>query len=36
MNRPPSVGEMITRNGARKRIIVSARGHLYSVTICEG
>jgi hypothetical protein len=35
-NRPREVGTLTTRNGTHKRIVVSAPGHLDSVTISEG
>jgi hypothetical protein len=34
-NRPREVGTLTTRNGTRKQIVVSAPGHLDSVTVTE-
>lgn len=35
-NKPHEIATVTTRNGTRKRIVVSAPGHVDSVTICEG
>ena len=36
MNKPHEIATVTTRSGRRKAMIVSAPGHLDSLTICEG